>query len=772
MANIISKNPISIIIDYFKKPDNHLAEEKGNLDTKHVSGGEKGELAAANAIAAAGKLDENNPGNNKGAEAFLKKMLDNNNYKIVKNFYKESLFLQDDQVSMKDLDSFSQVKEALPSKAALEIIIEYFKNKENHKKGMIFSGYDEISKEELRSAKGKLGEDADKFIDSLVEGDNYEYLKNLRRGDGWLIFNNSQITLGDLYDLSAILPDDPEPVKNNSDSRFFADRYDQLIDKNQYLIIVDGKGFIQDPSQSGKIVSEGQSYWQLINAKMAEVDPNQARKYQENFDKLLEGTKYMAVLAVESGNTGVFPAWKVKLESGKIVLDTDEYGKTANSASDADMDLIRSLINAQKLVDANVWVDKGYGAYAKELIDSATFGNAALFRDEQGVRVQRPSEDWDAFHFTDYLSPATCLDIAGFAKKSKMGEDYANYWTKAANDSLKLYQEAFADTGEFPANIEFNVTNESTVEAKPINNSKQEYDGIRSPWRIADYIMSNKIDNTDVINFAKKVLAKGANVRYTKVGLDAAMYLPLAAAVDNKGEIQRLFAALKNNAIGFSNYYEQTLILLSLLTTSSHSELDLSQAVFATTDNSPIAKPKSITESKKKDTPSTSAVTNNSTGSANLDSRTVKWIDRGWKGNPKNEFSFTVNDSFIKMEGRVVSGYYLGGNGFDLKLPSINNKIYFDAITNNKDACRLQLRIKINEIEYGYDINLAKGVNPKAVVPISDFKKVKNGWDMNGQPKITYEDIGKVNKLQFEIGITSVAETGEYQVDIPHFKII
>ncbi|MDD4527853.1 MAG: glycosyl hydrolase family 8, partial [Candidatus Margulisbacteria bacterium] len=346
------------------------------------------------------------------------------------------------------------------------------------------------------------------------------------------------------------------------------DKRSEIIGKyrvllSQYLLQNYQGSFIKDPSQGNQIVSEGQSYWQILATDLARIDSKSARIYQADFDKLLQGTQHMISLAKGAGNQGELPAWKVKEQGSQIVLDSDQYGSTANSAADADIDLIRSLIYAQQLVDNGLWIDSGYGDLAQKLTSQAKF----LFSDEKGMSVMRPSEDWDDFHFSDYLTPASCIEIASFAKDNSMGEGIVSFWEKAASDSMKLYGEILEDTGEFPAHVQFEVKQDGSIDVTRVHDTVQTYDGIRAPWEIGRYIIACH-ESTAEQDTAVKALAAGKERDFQFTGqqiMDSAMYLPLAIATGNKEMTTRILRNLDKAKISQDKYFENTLYLMGTI---------------------------------------------------------------------------------------------------------------------------------------------------------------------------------------------------------------
>lgn len=335
---------------------------------------------------------------------------------------------------------------------------------------------------------------------------------------------------------------------------------------NTYLAKSGTAGYIQDPSQGNQIVSEGQSNWQLLSTRMAMTDQSNSVAYQSDFDSLLAGSEQLATLAKATGSTGVFPGWKAKLVSGVISLDS--AAGSANSAADADIDYIRSLIAAQKLVEAGVWADKGYGAKAKTLIASATSGAKSLFTTEGGVLVPRPSEDWDGYHYTDYLNPAGYKEIAQFAGKQGMASTTVNFWNKAAADSMLLYGAVLRDMGEFAGKVQFAISSPSDIKVTRVLDSVQSNDGFRAPMRIGEYLLNWAETDGDYAT-ALAAYKAGINKQFTyNEEVDKALYYPLSAALGDQKSIDKLLPMITAQTINPSNYYEQSLILLGLTSTA------------------------------------------------------------------------------------------------------------------------------------------------------------------------------------------------------------
>lgn len=340
-------------------------------------------------------------------------------------------------------------------------------------------------------------------------------------------------------------------------------KYKDLI--KIYLYENSQGGFIQDPSQNNQIVSEGQSYWMILSSDMARLDPKNANLYQRNFDSILNGTKSMIQLSKDARNAGEFSAWKVKKDdTGKVVLDKDKFGFTCNSAADADLDLIRALTYAQDLAKQGVWVDKGYSDLAKKLIVHAKDN---LFKNVKDVLVMKPSEDWDSFNFSDYLAPATCAEIASFAKEYGMDSSVYDFYNKAATDSMVLYKEILADVGEFPSHVKFLIKDKNNITVTRVNNTAQSYDGIRSPWEIGRYIISANEDLSEEKTAVQSLMAgekKGYNFT-AQTQMDNAMYLPLAVGVGDSKSIDKISRNIASGSMPSNKYFENTLYLLGVI---------------------------------------------------------------------------------------------------------------------------------------------------------------------------------------------------------------
>lgn len=312
--------------------------------------------------------------------------------------------------------------------------------------------------------------------------------------------------------------------------------------------------FIIDPSQGDQIVSEAQAYWLKLSVQLAELFPYKSGQAKQNFDGLLKGTLFLCKLAQDNLSLGEFPAWKALPSNNSVVLDNNGNGYTVDSASDADLDLLFSLIKAD-----NVWgkQDRTYRQLADKLIAHA---ERNLFDKRRGMLVLKPSEDWNSFLYTDYFSPGTCSLIASYLTATHQPQKRAEFWSQAAQDSIKIYQAVLDQKQEFPAKISLSVDSNQNVEVTTLYNSTQTYDGIRSPFRIAEGLLYGP--NHTLKRLAGNTLYIGWDRSYTKPELDHAMYATLAVVLYDQraDELMKTFT----QHIPQKYYYENTLRLLAL----------------------------------------------------------------------------------------------------------------------------------------------------------------------------------------------------------------
>ncbi|MFH0886600.1 MAG: hypothetical protein V1843_00365 [bacterium] len=334
--------------------------------------------------------------------------------------------------------------------------------------------------------------------------------------------------------------------------------------QDQYFkeLNVDSKDsiFISDPSQGNNTVSEGQPYWMLIASGLAKVDTPKASFYQEKHDSFMNGYLAMVALAQQDGNNGNLAAWAVKINGGQLSLNNDKPGPS-NSAADADLDFIRGLISAQENVDAGLWKDHGYS----DLIDKYLSAVKNLFQKVGTTYTMLPSEDWSDFYFIDYHAPGTCFEIADWLKAQGRDSEAA-FWQEAGMGSFTVLIQSIIDTHNIPAQADINAGDGSDpldVEQR----QPQGWDGIRGPWRLA-----LGLKNIDLSEDEKAALLAFLRTRhrYTNSVLDAAMYLPLAAALGQNDDMDALLDTVLSSDLDPNKYYENSLIALSLLEFLNH----------------------------------------------------------------------------------------------------------------------------------------------------------------------------------------------------------
>lgn len=387
--------------------------------------------------------------------------------------------------------------------------------------------------------------------------------------------------------------------------------YKDLQDLHQ----ISGKQiYITDPSQKNKIVSEGQGFWLLMTAALVRAykeqhptDTNGLKKLQEIYNGLLSATQMMIFMGrTDRDSDSAFPAWEVQSIPGKdgnplgvrLPQRIDPTGdmEATHSASDADMDIILSLLNAQKNVDDKTWsggVD--YGNLADRLIARAqerlfhdmTYNDANGYPNKKRI-VMKPSEDWEGAFFTDYLRPYHCQRFAEFLSAHHGKPEAIDFWQRAARDSMSTYQDIFAVDKQFHPNYSIMMNGQIHLDVKVDPRGLQGADGMRSPMFIAQYMMAHPNDPTAVASgahFMSEVLDAGIaglpmdkemyHMSPTKVpynfpglfGAVRAMYLPASAYLNNKNEFEGNFNAVLNSHIPTENYFEWTLMLLALTST-------------------------------------------------------------------------------------------------------------------------------------------------------------------------------------------------------------
>ncbi|MDR1322952.1 MAG: hypothetical protein LBK68_00775 [Candidatus Margulisbacteria bacterium] len=335
--------------------------------------------------------------------------------------------------------------------------------------------------------------------------------------------------------------------------------------------------FIQDPSQpQNGIVSESVYFLRIAAAKPSE-------ETQKFFDGLLRGFDQMTALG---GGHGVFPAWTVKIENDRLVLNTDKDAGAHNSAADSDHDLIMALLVAVQNVKNNDWEDSDYAERLEKLID----GLAKEYIEVAGRWALKPSEDWygdeqGEWFYLDYFSPETCFALAQYL--AAKNDPRAAFWQKCGEDSLEIYAACLEQIGWVPEQVSLGIDEDGNllVEARQ-GHGLQGWDGIRAPSRIAAglpyYIKANKLTEeqkaifTEYLNKWNDPAGKASGMA---PALTAAAYLPLAVqlgAVDLAAEMLSVLAKENTAAVYASQdqYYETSLILKALVDVSAPYDLD------------------------------------------------------------------------------------------------------------------------------------------------------------------------------------------------------
>ncbi|MEI7942249.1 MAG: glycosyl hydrolase family 8 [Candidatus Riflemargulisbacteria bacterium] len=370
--------------------------------------------------------------------------------------------------------------------------------------------------------------------------------------------------------LSANVVTYPQPDRTEAEESLKGSAYNKYINGiEQYLKNVNGAGYIVDPSNkdnqpSLQITSEGQAYYLVLSAHSAMANPSDkkiAAKTQSNFDLILKGTQKM----IETGKS--FPAWHARFNPATQTVSVVD----GNSATDADVDFISSLIYAQSLVESGIWKrgETDYGKLAEDLIKFAS-QPGKVFDTVAGKLVTRSSAaDYETKgqYFTDYLSPATYLDVSKFCKAKGLSEQ-AKLWEKATDDSMYIYKEIFDATnglkqseGGFPGKyslIENNGKIEVSLGGVDDKFKVQSFDGIRAPWEISKYIQQTG-KGTEL---GKQVLeaAKNKSFKFTNTVADYAMYLPLAEALGERLTSQLLTFNISRCPVEVNRYYQNTLL--------------------------------------------------------------------------------------------------------------------------------------------------------------------------------------------------------------------
>lgn len=318
--------------------------------------------------------------------------------------------------------------------------------------------------------------------------------------------------------------------------------------KRNYFVslTVNGKEIIlvKDPSgiAPGRIVSEAVAYYARMAVDLAKLDPDPNRKkvYQADFNKLVAGYLEMINLA-NNGENGGGAAWALRVKDGKPILAPEVGTSAVHSASDADIDFLRALIQAKNLVSEGIWQDNSeYSALINRLEPFAK----KLFHEENGRHLLKPSEDWEKkdgknIYFTDYNDPETGQLIAKYFQQTGNSAN-KNFWEKVASDTYLTLLETIKQVGYIPAHSDISVDTSGniTVSAKEEAGgpSLQTWDGVRGPWRLSGGLKDYLAKNPQYKDQLKRYLDNYENMLNDGMPLAmvAALYLPLALALGEK----------------------------------------------------------------------------------------------------------------------------------------------------------------------------------------------------------------------------------------------
>jgi hypothetical protein len=332
-------------------------------------------------------------------------------------------------------------------------------------------------------------------------------------------------------------------------------------DGNKLKVMLGDAIFIQDPSQPHNGIVSESAYFLRISAGLPSAET------QEFFDGLLRGFDMMTKLGVDDGDDrDVFPAWTVKIENGRLVLNTERDPHAYNSASDADHDLVMALLVAVNNVRQGGWKDNGYAERLEGLIDSLADEYVQL-----GERfVLKPSEDYnDGVFRLDYLSPETCFALAQYL--ADKDDSRAGSWEKRGRDSLEIYAACLEQVGYVPELAYLDVEQNGGMRITP--RGLQGWDGIRAPQRIATglpYYNLNETQREIFVSYLKKWNDPNGKVANMAPALTAAAYLPLALQLGEAETAAELLVVLskENSDTVYANqdqYYETSFILKSLV---------------------------------------------------------------------------------------------------------------------------------------------------------------------------------------------------------------
>lgn len=296
---------------------------------------------------------------------------------------------------------------------------------------------------------------------------------------------------------------------------------------NRYMVKIGKKGLIKDPTKISPNMSEGQAYWQLISTEIANIDKDNASDYQKDFDYLWRGTQDL-----------------MKIEDNIEEFSITYQNIMKNSISNIDLDIISSLIKAQKLVEEGLWDYKGYERDAIKLIKTISFF----------------TDDNLSIGIMDHLSPTTCLEIARFCHEMNLEDKYTEFWEASARNSLNRFEMTYLKFRELPNEIEVNIQNEFTVSSTSVH-----YSGIKNPWRLGEYFLSNPREHDKELFLRDYFAQTTKNQKSLYKEVDSVVNLSIALAIGEKTKADMMLCTVMENTIMLDKYYENTIIILGLL---------------------------------------------------------------------------------------------------------------------------------------------------------------------------------------------------------------
>ncbi len=255
--------------------------------------------------------------------------------------------------------------------------------------------------------------------------------------------------------------------------------------------------------------------------------------------------------------------------------------------------------------------------------------------------------------------------------------------------------------------------------------------------------------------FAKDALLAGLkkDLNFTNcAAMDMAMYLPLAMALGAKQITSKITPLILDANIPKQKYYENTLIILSLVTTFFPNETDI--------DPNHIMSDVSLSKISNQ---FISDINKSSNG--NFSSASFKWWE-AYKGNTQ-DFSFANNKNGIEIKGTVRDGYFLGGNGTQLSQSlTMDHTINFKFNDVSGDPANLQIRIEVNGKNFGKDVSAC--TNKEVNLLMDEFKKVVDGWKLSGR-SLNANDLEKGN-INFKVGVSGKQNSGKYDVNLSQIE--